>query len=537
MKKIITLLFVCLMVSTLLFANGTKEAVAPTGSTVNKTGLPIVNEKETFKIAVFQTSPLKEAALRECVIAAENATNIHIEWVEIPQSAWKEKINIMFSTGNLPDAIIGDVSVNKNYEQLVAISDFTTEYAPNFMNLLAKRPDYKAALTAPDGKMHAFPTGEEAPHNMIDSTTWINSAWLTKLGLKMPTTTAEFKTVLQAFKNQDPNGNGLKDEVPFVFKGVWGWANAMENMFGSFGVVESGAHVFVDGNKVVFSAQEQAYYDALKYFNELYNDGLISPECFTMSSEQYKSFAAGKDTVGTFIAWRPNSGSPISATIQNGTSKLEDYSMLPILEGPKGDKIVFLNNTTRDGGFAITTTCKNPTALVRWYDYINTNYEIALPWARGPKGVWWDLIEKDGKKVPLQLIPTEDDFKALGYSSLVEFRNGESFAGQAPILTTLEYFDELQFLPNAPADLRLNWIIENKKFGVNGLPSGVSSVESSERRAILLVDIDNYLEKFVADSIMNGIDDAKWAKHLNSLKALKVPEYLNLCQEYLEANK
>ena len=30
----------------------------------------------------------------------------------------------------------------------------------------------------------------------------------------MPKTTAEFKRVLEAFKTQDPNGNGIADEIP-----------------------------------------------------------------------------------------------------------------------------------------------------------------------------------------------------------------------------------------------------------------------------------------------------------------------------------
>ena len=34
--------------------------------------------------------------------------------------------------------------------------------------------------------------------------------------------------------------------------------------------------------------------------------------------------------------------------------------------------------------------------------------------------------------------------------------------------------------------------------------------------------IDNYLEKFIANSVINGIDEAKWAEHLQALKDLKV---------------
>lgn len=81
--------------------------------TVNAEGLPIVNEPVTFTIAVPQTSELKAAAERECVKRTEEETGIHIEWVEIPKSGWAEKINILFSTDSLPDAICGGVDVSK----------------------------------------------------------------------------------------------------------------------------------------------------------------------------------------------------------------------------------------------------------------------------------------------------------------------------------------------------------------------------------------------------------------------------------------
>lgn len=106
------------------------EAESSADSNFNAEGLPILKEKETFTIAVPQRSTLKAAADKACVIAAEEATNIHIEWVEIPQSGWQEKINIMFSTDSLPDAVLGDVDMARNYEQLAPLDDYLESYAP-----------------------------------------------------------------------------------------------------------------------------------------------------------------------------------------------------------------------------------------------------------------------------------------------------------------------------------------------------------------------------------------------------------------------
>ena len=56
------------------------------------------------------------------------------------------------------------------------------------------------------------------------------------------------------------------------------------------------------------------------------------------------------------------------------------------------------NNVTRTGGFVISKTCKNPEALVRWYDYINSSLELALDWGRGAEDVTWRILEQDGEQ-------------------------------------------------------------------------------------------------------------------------------------------
>jgi putative aldouronate transport system substrate-binding protein len=38
--------------------------------------------------------------------------------------------------------------------------------------------------------------------------------WLDALGLEEPETIDEFHEMLLAFKNDDPNGNGVADEIP-----------------------------------------------------------------------------------------------------------------------------------------------------------------------------------------------------------------------------------------------------------------------------------------------------------------------------------
>lgn len=493
----------------------------------NASGLPVLNEKETFTIAVPEKSPIKKAAEKICVIEAEEATNIHIEWMEIPSSGWTEKINVMFSTGSLPDAIIGDVDIARNYEQLAPLDDYLVQYAPAVTEFFDSRDDYPQALYAPDGTIRTLPAGDESVHNTIDSQFWINQDWLDKLGLSMPQTPEELKHVLIAFRDQDPNGNGETDEIPFTFESAWGWGNAVENIFGAFGVLENDDHVFTIDNKVTFSAEEQGYYNALLYLNDLYKEGLIDKDVFTLSNDQYAARDPEGDTVGLLAGYASNSC---------GCQNTEIYSALPLLKGPEGKQMVVLNNITKTGGFTISRNCKNPAALVRWYDYINSSLELALEWGRGAEGVYWEIIEQDGKEIPMFLTMGPEELEQNGgYKSYPEYRNAESFGGSTPSLWREEYMRALVHDDKWPPEPKLDAVLEQTEYGVISLPAGTASLENAERRAILKTDIDTYLKKFISDSVINGIDEEKWEEHLKALESLKTDEYTSLCQEFVDS--
>lgn len=526
-KRLIVLTMVLILAFS-VFAGGTKEEVTTgeSSNNFNAEGLPIFKEPETFTIAVMQESPLKKAGEKACAILTEEATNVHINWMEIPKSAWEEKINIMASTGTLPDAVIGEAYLDRNYELFAPLDELLAQYAPVVSRRIADRPDYQMCLKAPDGKIHALPNGDESIHNLIPTAYWINQVWLDKLGLDLPTTVDDFYKVLKAFKTQDPNGNGLSDEIPFAFQTGWNWSTSIKNFFGAFGVVEYYDHVFMEGNKVVMSSLTENYYAALKYLNGLYKEGLINDDVFTVSNDQFSALGAGKEIIGCFAGY--------SNSFCCGQPNPDDFVALPILSSAYSEGVTGGVKPTRVGGFSINANCKNPAALIRWYEYINSSLENAALWGRGEQGFIWDIQkDADGERPILYWVTTEQ-YKERGYMSKSEYRKAESFAGETPAVWWYDYAIDTLY-PDWPIDKKLEAVKKDLPRAVYGLPAATATKENSSRRSILLVDIDNYLSKFVADSVVNGIDDAKWAKHLQAMKSLKAEEYVRLCQEFVDS--
>ena len=500
-------------------ASSGEEGGIQVSENFNAEGLPILKEPETFTAVAPQNSTKVANQDKECYIKTAEETNVYFDWVEIPQANWTEKTNVMFASGDLPDVFISDVDVATQYEQLTILDDYVEEYCPYIQQLIIDRPEYEQILTAPDGHIHFLPTGDEAYMNQIDAQHWINQNWLDNLNLEVPTTTDEFYEVLKAFKEQDANGNGdPNDEIPFTFNGVWTWATGLFNMFGSFGVLEGSDHVYVVDDVVHFAPEENGYYEALKYFNKLYSEGLIDPEVFTQSADQYNSRGDGKDIYGSLIGYRAN-------YVLSNDEKDDYVGVLP-LTGPNGDQMIRANYINQLTGFQITIACEQPEVLVRWYDYVNSTSDMVMRWNRGLENINWKYWDDGEHKYAINL-PVDPD------SDPPVERNDTTIDAA---LWTL-HREEANSIINPESneeDRKWDLIEASMPYAVYGMPTGLDTAENTQQKSLMLADIDTYLEKFIADSIMNGIDDAKWQEHLNTLQELKAEEYKQLQQDFLD---
>lgn len=527
------------------------ETGIQTAEGFNKEGLPILNEKKTYEVYIGQMGTLKPANETQANIDTTADTNVEINWVEVPLASWSEKVNVLLASQTLPDAFCGNAIDLASYgDMFLRLNEYMDEFAPVTKKFFDDHPTYYSSSADSEGNIKMLPTGDEYLGNTIDAQLWINKDWLDTLKLEIPTTTDEFVEVLRAFKTKDPNGNGEADEIPYTFREVWGWAAGMENMFGPFGVVENDNHVFLDpkdGKTVVFSAEEQGYYDALEWMHSLYAEGLLDSECFTHSSDQYYTKNTGKDIIGSYNEYGDGGlGTFISDTHGDEVNPETDeayrkFVHVPALKGPNGDQIVGLNNLNRDTGLYITTKCEEPEALVRWYDYVNSSLDTKLKFRTGKENeVWYytDEVDPDdpfGHKIPMtKYLIDPDDYKQFGYNNSSEYSSNEAFAGWSPALSYYEKDQKIKADGGAGDYIKLPAAKIDVEFGVQPLPPGVTTIENQEQRGILKADIDNYLLRFISDSIVNGIDESKWNEHLSQLEKLRVPEYKQLCQEFVD---
>lgn len=509
MKKTIALILVLIiMTMSNAFASVTPE------------GLPILTEKETYTIAVTLSTRCENTfAEKQASIMAEEATNVHIEWIEIPESSWDEQVNILIASGEIPDAFCSpnEIDTMSNRDILVPLNDLIAEHAPNITEMLEASPEIKAAITAKDGNIYSLPTGKDQPQKAMEYSVWINAEWCEKLGYELPTTTEEYVEVLKAFRDKDPNGNNKNDEIPLTLKGV----NYQDVLYGSFGVMQTSNYVYsLDGENVLFCGQEEGYYDALNWMHMLYEEKLLDNEVFTQTSAELTAKATNEDLlIGSIIVWSPDSLD----------KRFTDYVILDPLVGPEGYQY-YTKNSEPLGfmqGFCITTACENPEVLIRYYDYNISSLEVALTWMYGPENAGcWEPIETtaDGKTwQQTSRFVTEN-------MSLTYFKYTAAGGDYSPMYLWSKYTDVEQL--DARNAKKLEGINRCMPYSVIVMPAGVDDPDRAVEREQLFVDIDNYMQKFRANAVKDGLTEEDWAKHLEQLKKLDVERYVELWQEY-----
>ena len=151
---------------------------------------------------------------------AAKDTGISIKWDTILNSDWADQKAVLMAGGDLPDAFMGSIcftesDIMTNLGSFIPLDDYIKDNMPNFSKILDSDPTMKALATSSDGHIYGLPAKKPC-RPIIANQMFINKTWLDNLGLSVPTTYDEYVKCLEAFRDQDANGNGdPTDEIPY----------------------------------------------------------------------------------------------------------------------------------------------------------------------------------------------------------------------------------------------------------------------------------------------------------------------------------
>lgn len=242
------------------------------------------------------------------------------------------QLNLKIAANEMPDMFIPQQGIEDNLAKNGAIADLTEllpKYAPNVLKAIPE--DMWKVVKAND------PTGQGRIYYIPGVVEYgryagmIRQDWLDKVGLPMPKTQDEYVKVLEAFRDQDPNGNGQKDELPTGGREQARW---MDHLFAMYGVAmfEGYPEWDIYDGELTYSAVTPNMKAALEFIAKLYKEGLIDKESLLNTKDKWDG-KIYSNKVGNYFHWVEH-GNLVFENLYKRTSVKAEFEVLPIPEVP-----------------------------------------------------------------------------------------------------------------------------------------------------------------------------------------------------------
>lgn len=504
-----------------------------TGLKINTTGLPLVEEPQTITVcAQIQDGRPGNADVRFWQ-ELEEKTNVHVEWADVLQSAWSEKKNVMMAADNQPDIYQSmgmftddDVFSLGSGGKFLAVQDYIDEYMPTVAGYFAEHPEWKASSTAPDGNIYSIPNIMEVGggHFSYGTTPYINQNWLAKVELSFdcdpmtPMTLEQFKEVLTAFKTQDPNGNGLNDEIPWSPSSV----SNLYDFGASFGFLRSA--VYIKGDKAVWSVTEPEFRAFVEYLHSLWADGLMDVETFTQNGSMYNAkLKSADDTIGFTTAWRQGS--------TQYAAEDDRFTACAPLDAGNGHAPAWPkeNSFSLDrGASVVTSSAENPELCLRWIDNLCTP----------ENSLQLNSAQLVGEHLEVQPDGTYKQLRPIDWNRDGEYNLMPGVAKK--FIVTSEEWHKQDVLP--PVSVQKDPIdAEYAKYEPKGMELYPASIwmtaEDAKEINIIKSEITAYIDTTFAAWVTEGVTDSSWEEFQKTFSNMGADKALEIYQRYYDEQK
>ena len=304
-----------------------------------------------------------------CFQAMEELTGCHVEWIHPPVGGGSEKFNLIIASGELPDMMVtswarisGGAKMYADDGIIIPLSGLIKKYMPNLSAYMEEHPEVAKQFTNDEGEIYYIPFIRRDPELKVFEGPIIRQDWLDKLGLDTPSNPDELYKVLKAFKEDDPNGNGKKDEIPMTAIGFENSSYGIGDLLWMFGTTYD--YYIGDDGKVTHGILEDNFEEGLKYIIQLYKEGLIDPD-YILNDTDKLSGKIMNDQAGFAYSAQP---SKYYANMNDGVRKVVGIPHLK-KDGVKHnvfEEAYVMDVTTIS--MAVTTANKNPSGSLRWFD-------------------------------------------------------------------------------------------------------------------------------------------------------------------------
>lgn len=383
-KKVLCAALCALMATTMLASCGkTKDAEIDKSKL---TGPARYDEQVEIKIPVYDRGMQGQADVDNnywTQYVQENfgdEYNIKVTYVAIPRKEDVTKFNELLAAGEQPDIIFSyDYPTVMSYYSRGAFQpideDILKLYAPTFYEDTKDLSEYAMA----DGERYFLTAVRPKDYSWV---TVIRQDWLDKAGLEMPQSREEYIEVLRKFKELKLGG---EDTIPEA-RQLWN-AYYPNYTYREYPLSEEDNAMYSD--LTVASLTWEPTKKELQYWNQLYNEGLISPEWMLDKdgAQMRADFIAGK--VGVYGFYLSQNPPVVQSLIENvPDAKLSLIS--PYYTALEGTTLTGRAEWPFGMVAGISKKCAHPEAVMMYYEWLSQPENLFVM-QNGIEGVTYNI--------------------------------------------------------------------------------------------------------------------------------------------------
>ncbi len=339
--------------------------------------------------------------------AIAEATGIRIE----VQNGDSQKFKVLMAGGDLPDIVnnnLGDNGVDwatlVDSGQLMELDDLINNSSTTIKNNFQDAIQYSKEFLSTDGNLYLLPIQKYSadPDSQVVDYSGASVGFYTrydlfkKVGSPDSKTPPEYLSVLKQMQDLTPAteaGEKVYALSGFSDWGLWMWTIPYQLMHGitnwSYGMMYD-----VVNKKALPTYYSDAFWDGMKFWNEAYNIGILDPEIFTQTYDNYMDKLKNGQTLVGYANWIYKDAN--NAYVTNGH---EDWGLEVVDSGMNYMYGTYIGDAPYGWGgdysLAITRNCENQEAAVKLLDFLYSE-EGARLLGSGVEGIHWERTS-DGK--------------------------------------------------------------------------------------------------------------------------------------------
>ena len=324
-------------------------------------------------------------------------------------STWEERYPALFAADELPDVfkIVVDPATGldgtvRNLVEAGAIvnlddyKDLMTDYYSD--PLLTAEAEYIRNFVSPDGNMYVFPTCFGIADYAKGLMNTVALRWDCYDAAGRPEfhnydELADALAKMQEVAPPDVNG-----DKPYAVSGWFGDAQGwgdweMIYSFQNMVAVNSAAMQWHSEDHIsdtnYYADRESPYYEYLAFLNKCNRLGILDPDSFTMTWDQYNAEMENGSFLYCSAGWLPDQKNDIICA--NLGNENAGFVHFPAMSDYKGN---YSGATWEYGGvmYAISSKCKNIEKAIELMCWISSQ-EGSLIMENGPEGLAWDMVD------------------------------------------------------------------------------------------------------------------------------------------------